>query len=812
MQAVSDQYRNLQMSILYGAAPDDGARGCEPTSLDLPLAVTFFDSFGAKSAKRETVSLHGLMPLLQNTTADSKKSLPWIKLAEFGNVRTDKGSLRHDANVLSISGIAADYDGEIVSLDDAAAMLALAGLAAVLYTSPSHADEKPRWRVTCPLSKPLPPTEHAALIGRLNGALNGILAGESWTLSQSYYAGSVNSNPAHRVVAVDGRFLDLATELPEVAKRGKPAPAATGNDPAPMPDEGPDDDALIDDLRSGASYHEPLRGLAARHIGRGVPPAAVTGLLRTLMKTCPVADRDSRWGERYAEIGGLVSSAVAKFAPAPEAAGGTDREPYDPWERSTAPDFPVGCLPPRLRAVVEDDARRIGADLAAVAMAHLAVVAAAVDGATLVRVRRHDEWTENARIWVMLVGEPNSKKTPVIDAAVRPLRSAAQQAMDIYLLQRREWEEKPKDDRGPEPLPTRYILNDTTPEKAAEILATNPRGVLLHQDELAGWIGGMEKYSSAKGASANRAFWLQAYQGGHYVQDRVGRGTIPVKNLSVSILGGIQPGRLKKLGGDLSDDGLLQRFIPVLMGRAKPGEDRAPCAEQQAHREHIKALLTLTPRRLYLDEAGHKIREAAFRRFDDLASAEAIGSGFGGFVGKCGALMVRLALALHFAESASLTADDGLLPAKTVERAGQLMDFILRNAAAFYDDLGGGSGNEDTRALASFIIRWKQDEIKLRDFVRNVRCCQNQDERECLRKISFLAGAGWLVPANDKYPCRTWRIAGGVREHFATRAAAEAARCAKVVELIRTEADRRSGRDIEDREKRAAGQNVKKSA
>jgi hypothetical protein len=46
--------------------------------------------------------------------------------------------------------------------------------------------------------------------------------------------------------------------------------------------------------------------------------------------------------------------------------------------------------------------------------------------------------------------------------------------------------------------------------------------------------------------------------------DRVSRGTIYVPNLSVSILGGIQPAVLKDLRG-LTNDGLLQRFIPVLM-------------------------------------------------------------------------------------------------------------------------------------------------------------------------------------------------------------------------------------------------------
>src|SRR5438552_5825852 len=71
------------------------------------------------------------------TYAD-KASCPLIKLARFGEQRSDRGSLRHDANVLEVSGIEGDYDGEKVSLADAQVLLYEHSIAGVLYTSPSH--------------------------------------------------------------------------------------------------------------------------------------------------------------------------------------------------------------------------------------------------------------------------------------------------------------------------------------------------------------------------------------------------------------------------------------------------------------------------------------------------------------------------------------------------------------------------------------------------------------------------------------------------------------------------------------------------
>ena len=49
----------------------------------------------------------------------SKHAMPLLKLATFGDLRTAKGALRHDANVIEITGIEADYDGEQVAPDAA---------------------------------------------------------------------------------------------------------------------------------------------------------------------------------------------------------------------------------------------------------------------------------------------------------------------------------------------------------------------------------------------------------------------------------------------------------------------------------------------------------------------------------------------------------------------------------------------------------------------------------------------------------------------------------------------------------------------
>src|SRR5271154_5426430 len=83
------------------------------------LSVTFFRNKSATTLEARDMSLGELCEVILGTNAESKDYLPWLKLATFGDSRSDKGSLRHDANVIWITGIEGDYDGEVLSFENA---------------------------------------------------------------------------------------------------------------------------------------------------------------------------------------------------------------------------------------------------------------------------------------------------------------------------------------------------------------------------------------------------------------------------------------------------------------------------------------------------------------------------------------------------------------------------------------------------------------------------------------------------------------------------------------------------------------------
>jgi hypothetical protein len=215
------------------------------------ISVTFFADHTAATKREEVLHLHDLASRIASTTAPSKTTLPWLKLATLGDHRTGANSLRHNANVLTITGIEADYDGERMSFADACEILRKAGLAAIVYTSPSHTEDAPRWRVVAPFSAEHPPDRRDAFMARLNGLFGGIFSTESWTLSQSYYYGSVNRSPSHRVEVITGIPIDLMSEL-DAGAIGKPGAKAGNGTERPIGSPGaytPASDARLEGFR-----------------------------------------------------------------------------------------------------------------------------------------------------------------------------------------------------------------------------------------------------------------------------------------------------------------------------------------------------------------------------------------------------------------------------------------------------------------------------------------------------------------------------------------------------------------------------------
>jgi hypothetical protein len=236
----------------------------------------------------------------------------------------------------------------------------------------------------------------------------------------------------------------------------------------------------------------------------------------------------------------------------------------DPQDRERPPDdtvkpFPVEVLPESLRRFVVEGAAAKGCPVDFIAVPLLVYAGAAIGATRVLKVKNY--WYEAPRVWAAPVGEPGDKKTPALDlartAVDRHQRTLAKQHRDAL----KKWENDDKTTRGDKPRLEQVMTTDATLEALAGLLGDNPRGILMAQDELTGWVRGMGQYKQAKGA--DRQQWLSLWSGSPIIVNRRNRpDALVLPRPFVAVCGGLQPDML----GELSDergrrDGFIHRVL-----------------------------------------------------------------------------------------------------------------------------------------------------------------------------------------------------------------------------------------------------------
>lgn len=472
--------------------------------------------------------------------------------------------------------------------------------------------------------------------------------------------------------------------------------------------------------------------------------------------------------------------------------------PVDLWAKSKHPELPEGVLPSIIEEYAKTIADQMGVDPGAVAASALAACAGALSDQIKVKVKRHAEWTESARLWVALVGNPSAKKSPILNSTTRHIRKIDGELAKTYTNEKRQYDKLNKADKETaiQPKNKRLVLEDTTVEAAQGVFADSSDGLLLVRDELSGWFGSMEKYSGSKGSSADRAFWLQSFNGGPYSVTRVGRGATYINNLSASLLGGIQPDPIRKIAADTSDDGLLQRLLPIVVGSAKVGKDEPlgliggayeDLMDRLYNMQRAKSGKLLTVDCRFDDDAQNYRNELEQKHFDLMVGYETINRKLAAHVGKFDGIFARLALLFHCIETRG-QAPDPVISFETAKRAGRFLhEFFLPHSRAFYRDVIGLTDHHDAvLATAGFILAHSKETISARDVARGDRTMRKLDSKDAQAVLERLEFLSWLEPMtltrNQTKP--QWKVVDRVHQMFDEKAAEERIRRIKVREMI----------------------------
>ena len=436
--------------------------------------------------------------------------------------------------------------------------------------------------------------------------------------------------------------------------------------------------------------------------------------------------------------------------------------------RRAAAKMPTELFGPAL-PVLEAIAEGTSTPLDYPAAAYLAACASLIGGKRRVRPYMTSDWREPPILWIGIVGDPSSRKSPALETVCGPLRAIELDEAESHKAAMRKWEEecsvaravrrdwetrldkavkanankdKPEKDNaeqdGDVPVPPmpeaaiepdqparrRTLVTDATPEAMGAILAGNPQGTLLCRDELAGWLQSFERYSPG-----GREQWLEAYGGRPFVIDRKGaKGPLTIPFNGVSVLGGIQPAKMAECLLSSPDDGLVARFLwiwPEKLGFSRPRQ----CADIKVLERGYRRLEGLQWGRggdrrpaavtLPLSTAATDLFEAwqiDNAKVDDDASGL-----LKSFIGKMDGALLRLALTAELSRWAIIGGSEPReISLATIEAAAEWIDSYAKPMAErVYGDAALPMAERNAAVLARYIKKEGLQTFNKRDLKRS---------------------------------------------------------------------------------------------
>jgi hypothetical protein len=225
--------------------------------------------------------------------------------------------------------------------------------------------------------------------------------------------------------------------------------------------------------------------------------------------------------------------------------------------------YPFEAIPSQLCAAIETISRSHHIEPEIVASIMTGFLTGAI-GNTL-RVSPREGWSVPLFTWHIIVAETGRGKSPVINTLIERINALQGDAYREYSKKLREYENdlrrvKLKIRIPDKPKLKHYTLSDTTVEGMVKVFKDDPRGVILHRDEIAGLILGLNQYK-AKGRGNDRQRLIELFDCKPWKIDRK-ESVVFIPNTGASIVGGIQPRIIPAIFENNSfDDGLIPRFL-----------------------------------------------------------------------------------------------------------------------------------------------------------------------------------------------------------------------------------------------------------
>jgi hypothetical protein len=374
--------------------------------------------------------------------------------------------------------------------------------------------------------------------------------------------------------------------------------------------------------------------------------------------------------------------------------------------------FPVAVLPRPLARFVHEVADALPCPPDFVAVPMLALLGCAIGPSRVLRVK--PGWLEGPRIFAAVVADTGTKKSPALKLAAQPFYARQQTLLQSYLDAQRCADADGPLPGQPSALEARLtpglasplagevsalpqlFTTDATLEALLVLLAQNPRGVALIQDELSGWARAMDQYRR-KGADRQR--WLSLWNGAAVIVNRKSHRPIVLDNPFVCVAGCLPPDVLGELSDERGrEDGFIHRLLFAYPDPMAVRWTEAAVGEQtlQGYATVFEALWDLQGN---LDPAGTgppvpielpftAPGRTAFIEFANALYAEladpALPDHLRGPWAKLDGYGARVALILHLCRVACGEADTDEVDEPSVRGMVRLMDYFQAHAQRVY--------------------------------------------------------------------------------------------------------------------------------
>lgn len=493
--------------------------------------------------------------------------------------------------------------------------------------------------------------------------------------------------------------------------------------------------------------------------------------------------------------------------------------------RGGLPGFPEDVFSPALSDWLSRSSRGAGTLPDHVAVPMIGVTSSLIGKAR--RVQASTSWIEPVTCWASVVAQSGDRKTPGLKVITRALDQIEAENAPTYAdlnfkhqarvekakAELKRWHKACADaiaeKREPPRMPIEAVdpgdfihpslhVADCTYQRLAKLCTVRPRGMIQIRDELTAL------FTIMKSTPGSGPFYLEAWNGGRFVVERVGKDLrFVVDNLLVGLIGGFQTDKIAcAFAGD--EDGMYGRFLygwPATPPYNPLSDDISEVDPE------FQSLLTKLIRLPSEDEKGNfsprtlqlsaeaRTEFEGYRQFVD-RTKRGIEGREQQWLAKSETHVLRLAGTLTFLNWASMSSRSGvesitaaLEPSRIDQRfmtdaIRLVQEYFWPHARAVLRQIGLTDRHQHIRRVLRWIRAHDQRVISLKD-IRRDALGGNVDSEQTRTLVDRMIVAGWLrkepIIKTGGRPLERWTVNPRIFEPAKTAESAESLSAVRAV-------------------------------